>query len=65
MRIWRGTCPNLHLNINALVAMGALAKEEFDAEIAKGLDDISLLLLRSGQRWKGILDYDMASDLFR
>ena len=65
MRIWRGTCPNLHLNINAPVAMGALAKEEFDAEIAKGLADISLLLLRSGQRWKGILDYDMASDLFR
>ena len=40
MRIWRGTCPNLHLNINAPVAMGALAKEEFDAEIAKGLYDI-------------------------
>ena len=40
MRIWRGTCPNLHLNINAPVAMGALAKEEFDAEIAKGLEDI-------------------------
>ena len=40
MRIWRGTYLNLHLNINTPVAMGALSKEEFDAEIAKGLDDI-------------------------
>ena len=30
----------VRMNINTPVAMGALDKEEFDAEIAKGLDDI-------------------------
>ena len=30
----------VRMNINAPVAMEALSKEEFDAEIAKGLDDI-------------------------
>ena len=28
------------MNINAPVAMGTLSKKEFDAEMAKGLDDI-------------------------
>ena len=30
----------VRMNINAPVAMEALSKEEFDAEIAKGIDDI-------------------------